>query len=605
MKHQTAGIFLTTAALALISGCGKSGKVTATTAKEYTLAQLDSIGRAYKPTIGTYGGTINLPLASDPDGFCPALSSSGYSQDVMGYIYEGLITTDPVTLEYKPNLAESWVVSENGLVWTFKLRQDVLFSDSVKMTADDVLFTFNDVIYNEKLRSPLNYNFRVNDKKIAITKIDDYTVQFTLPEPFAPFLTVAGVSIMPKHKYGKAAADGTLEATLSNGAKPEDVVGTGPFILKKVELGQRILLERNPLYRKSDSAGNKLPYLDAVNLVIVKEPNQQMLKFKSGEIDQLVIQGSDYPILKPMELEKNFSVLRVGPSWYDPFFTFNQNNQVDEKGKPYLDPKKQKWFRTKEFRQACAAAISYDEIQKIIYNGLAYPPAGVWGTHKGKFHNTEARHYNFDPKLADSLLTSIGMIDRNGDGVREDSEGNQVEFTLTTSAGVKLIEDTYSIVRKDLENLGIKVHLDLIEFNTLIERTSNTFNWDVVAFAMGGINDPHFGKSSWCSNSFRYNENPQRKTEAGEEISKEDRDYEKRIIEIFEKAATEMDVTKRKALYDEWQQIEMEQCHTVYMPLKEVILGIQNRFGNIQLTGNLGYLQSIIHNVDEIYVLKK
>jgi len=306
-----------------------------------------------------------------------------------------------------------------------------------------------------------------------------------------------------------------------------------------------------------------------------------------------------------LESEKNFSVLRVGPSWYDPFFLFNQNNQVDAKGKPYLDLKKQKWFRTKEFRQACAYAISYDEIIKIIYNGLAYPSAGVWGAHKGKFHNPQARTYTYNPKLADSLLTSIGMIDRNKDGIREDSEGNPVEFTLTTSAGVKLIEDTYSIVRKDLENLGIRVHLDLIEFNTLIERTSNTFNWDVVAFAMGGINDPHFGKSSWSSNSFRYIENPQREKEDGKDIKKEDRDYELRVNELFEKAAVEMDEAKRKSLYSEWQTIEMEQCHTVYMPLKEVIIGVQNKFGNIQLTGNLAYLQSILHNIDEIYLLKK
>jgi len=306
-----------------------------------------------------------------------------------------------------------------------------------------------------------------------------------------------------------------------------------------------------------------------------------------------------------MEKEKNFSVLRVGPSWYDPFFLFNQNDQVDEKGKPFVDPKKQKWFRTKEFRQACAYAVSYDEIIKIIYNGLAYPSAGVWGKHKGKFHESSARLYSYNPKMADSLLTSIGMIDRNKDGIREDADGNPVEFTITTSAGVKIIEDTYAIVRKDLENLGVKVHLDLVEFNTLIERTSNTFNWDVAAFAMGGINDPHFGKSSWCSNSFRYIINPQRKDSAEKEIRKKNRDYELKINKIFEKAAVEMDETKRKALYAEWQKIEMEQCHTVYMPLKEVIIGVQNKFGNVHLTGNLAFLQSILHNVDELYILKK
>lgn len=608
MKYLRSSLLFPALILSL-SGCGKqtpqeTPKPSVKRTPDYTLAQLDSIGKAYKPEIGTYGGVINIGLAHDPDGFCPGLTSSGYSMDVIDYLYEGLVDLDPATNAFSPQLAEKWSVSEDGLIWTFKIREGVLFSDSTEMTADDVVFTYNGVIYNESLRSPLNYNFRVEDKKVEVKKVDTYTVTFTLPKPFAPFLTMAGAKILPKHKYEASAKAGTLQADLSSGAKPESVVGTGPFRLKKVELGQRITLERNPYYYKKDAAGNSLPYLDGVNLHIIKEPNIQMLKFKNGEIDQLSVTGEHYPLLKPIEAAKGFKLHRVGPSWYDSFLKFNQNNQIDSTGKPFLSRKKQEWFRTKEFRQSCAYAINYDELIRIIYNGLAHPSDGAWGAHKGIFHNPDAKTYTFDPHKADSLLKSIGMIDRDGDGVREDSTGTPVEFTISTSAGVKLIEDYYSIVRKDLENIGLKVHLNFIEFNTLIERVFNTFDWDAVAFALGGVRDPHYGKSSHISTSFRYGINPQRKTKDGTLIPKDDRPFELRINEIYEEAASEMNEEKRVKLYQEWQEIAQEECITIYMPLKEVVLGVQERFGNIHLTSNLAYAGQMLHNPEELFIKK-
>ncbi len=589
-----------------ISSCGGGSSSTPTVSNqsnEYSLEQLDSIGKNYTPSIGNYGGVMNLALDSDPDGFCPALTNSGYSRKIMSYIYEGLVTLNAATLEYEPNLAESWTVSDDGLEWVFTLKQDVLFSDSVNFTADDVIFTFNDIIYNEKLNSPLNYLFRVDGEKIDVSKVDKYTIKFTLPKPFAPFLGSAGISIMPKHKYESAALDGSLESSLSNGAAPEDVVGTGPFRLKKVELGERIVLERNPLYRKFDAEGNRLPYLDEVNLLIIKEPNIQMLKFKDGEIDQLVVQGEHYPMLKPNEQLHNIRLYRVGPRWFNSFFQFNQNNQVNSEGVPFLDPKKQEWFRTKEFRQAAAYVVDYNEIINIAYNGLAQPPGGVWEPHKGKFNSPDARLYEYNPAKADSLYSSIGMIDRDGDGFREDSTGAPVEFTLSTSAGMKLIEDIYSIVRKDFEAAGIKVHLQFLEFNTLIDKTTDTYDWDVVAYASGGIIDPHGSMSNMSSNSQRYQINPQRFDTNGDPIEKYDRDFEERINEIFIEAASEMDDAKRIELYQEWQNIYQEQALSIYMPLKEVILGQQNKFGNIHLTANLALIGTLFHNTEEIYIL--
>ena len=594
---------LAVAAGFLLLACGKSGiqNQKSHSRADYTLEQLDSIGRAFVPEIGKYGGTINLVLASDPDGFCPALTNSGYSQDVLGFIFEGLIRRNPVDLEYEPNIAESWEVSPDGLVWTFKLRNDVHFSDGVKLTSADVYFTFNGVVYNDKLNSPLNYNFRVDGEKIIVSALDSLTVEFRLPKPFAPFLTVVGMPILPKHLYEKHANDGTLEAFLSSGTNPRNVVGTGPFMLSRVELGQQVVLARNPHYWKKDAAGNALPYLDFVRFVIIKEPNMQTMMFQNGKIDHYMLSGEHFPLLKPREKQGNFKIYRVGPRWFDRFFVFNQNNQIDERtGRAFLDPKKQRWFRTKEFRQAAAYAINYDEIINIVFNGLAYQPAGVWGAHKGKF-SANLPQYHYDLQKADSLLNSIGYL-RNANGMREDGLGNPIEFTITTTAGVERISRMFGIVRKDLEALGFKVHLNFVEFNTMISQVYNTYNWDVVAFSMGGISDPHFGKNSNIPSSQRYMVNPQRQDENGNNIPKIDRDYELRIGEIFNLAVQEMDEAKRAELYFEWQRIDNEQSHFIYLPIDEVILGIRNGFGNIHLTSHLNSIESLIHNIELIYI---
>lgn len=579
----------------LFSSCTENKKKSKSQSKKLTLSQLDSIGKAFVPEIGKYGGKVTIPLKADPDGFCPATSSSAYAMDIMAYIYEGLITTDPVSLKEIPLIAKSWEKTKDGLIWTFNLRSDVYFTDSVKLSAYDVEFTFNDIIYNEAIRSPLNYNFRIKGKKIIVKAIDSFTVIFTLPDPYAPFLTVAGMSIMPKHLYKKHAKNATLDSYLAAGNDPSRVVGSGPFILEKVELGQRIVLKRNPNYWKKNTAGNKLPYLDGIVMPLIQEPNVQMLKFKNGELDFFALNGSHYPILKPLEKEKDYRVYRVGPRWYDSFFMFNQNNQRNPETKEfYLDSIKQSWFRNINFRKACAYAVNYEAIINIIYNGLAYPPDGIWGKHKGFFHSSNAVNYNYNIKKAKALLKAEGFVDKNGDGFLEDKNGNTVEFVLTTTAGVKQIKDTFEMIRKDLELIGLKVHMNLVEFNNMIDKVSNTFDWDVVAFSLGGITDPHFGKSSVISSSFRYTINPKQ--------AKPFYKWEARIDEIFEVAVSEMDSIKRKDLYCEWQDISTDKVLKVYLPLKEVILAVSNRIGNIHLTKYLNQSESLLWNIEEIFI---
>lgn len=569
---------------------------------EYTVEQLDSIGKAYKPQIGKYGGTINLPLGANPDVFFPALTMSGYASSINSYIYEGMISVDPVTLEYIPHIAESWKASDDGLQWTFKLRNDVFFSDGVKLTAHDVAFTFNDVIFNDQLMSPSNFTYRVAGEKFKTEAVDSFTVLFTLPKPFAPFLTIAGTSIVPKHHYEREVQNNNITTFTSAGCNIANIVGSGPFILEKIELGQQILLKRNPNYWKKDTAGNRLPYLEHVRFKVINEPNQQVLKFQEGELDQITVLGSDYPVLKPQEKKKNFTIMKVGPRWYNRFIKFNQNNQLDESGTPYVPADKQVLFRDKRFRQAVAYSINYQKIINTVYNGLATPTTGLIGKHHTKFHNPDARLYDYNPQKADSLFAAMGLKDRNKDGFLEDKSGKKVSFSFSATADVKLIEDIAAIVKSDLKERGVEMHLDLTEFNTLINKTRKTYKWDAVCYSLSVGSDPHFGKSSNMANSKDYVINPVTFDKDKKEKPKTYTDWEKRIMEIFELGALEMDEAKRIKLYQEWLAIEQEQNSTILLPVREVILGVQNRFGNIHLTKNLSRFESILHNIDEIYI---
>jgi ABC-type transport system substrate-binding protein len=119
---------------------------------------------------------------------------------------------------------------------------------------------------------------------------------------------------------------------------------------------------------------------------------------------------------------------------------------------------------------------------------------------------------------------------------------------------------------------------------------------------MGGITDPHFARSTIMPNSQRYIVNPQRQDRQGNNIPKIDRDYEQRIAEIFNLAVQEIDEEKRAQLYFEWQRIDREHSHFIYLPIDEVILGVNNRLGNIHLTSHLAAMESLIHNIEYIYV---
>lgn len=538
-----------------------------------------------------YGGVLVLATTSDPKSFNDILAKETSTTLVTGMIFEGLTTVNAFTTMVEPRLAKSWTVSEDGLRWTFYLRDDVFWNDGRKLTADDVVFTFNELIYNPDIPSSARDIFTIEGKTFQVKKLDEGTVQFILPVKFAPFLMGMGQAILPKHKLEGIVHSGKFNVSWGIDTAPQEIVGTGPYKLLRYEPGQRLIFERNPYYWKKSAEGDRLPYIERIVYLIVQNADVALLKFLEGTLDSYSLRGTDYPLVKPLEAKGRFTVYDLGPDMGSQFIFFNQNpGRNPSTGKPFVEPYKLAWFQNVEFRKAVAHAVDKGKIVEIIFNRMGYPQDGPLGPGSGFFYNPDVVRYEYNLDRAKQILAGAGFTDHDGDGFIEDPRGNDVEFSLYTNAGSTERLDIAAILRQDLERIGMKVNLQALEFNTLVSKLTSTFEWEAMILGLTGGIEPHFGKNVWMSSGQLHMWYPRQEAPATS--------WEKRIDAIFIDGVQELDAQKRKALYDEYQVIASQQLPLIYTILGAKIFAVRNKFGNLHPT-NYG---DVFHNLEEIYI---
>lgn len=548
----------------------------------------------FQAQCGQRGGTIVFSTTSNPKSFNPIVAKETSTTAITGHFFEGLTTTNGITLEVEPNLARSWSVSEDGKVWTFYLRNDVKWFDGRPFTSDDVVFTFRKLIFNPNIPTSARDIFTVDGKILRVEKVDTYTVKFILPRKFAPFLRAMSQEILPKHALCDTVERGEFNYHWGLDTKPEDIIGTGPFKLAEYLPGERIVLIRNPDYWNKDRCGNKLPYLEKIIYLIVQNQDVSLLKFQQGELDYYSLRGQDYPILKPQEKDGNFTIFNSGPAFGTNFLVFNQNTAINPKTKKtYISPTKLSWFTELKFRKAVAYAIDKQSIINIVMNGLGSAQHSSMSPSSGFFYNPRVTKYEYNLAKAKALLKEIGIYDRDNDGFAEDSKGEVIEFNLFTNAGNTVRIQIANIIRKDLEKLGFKVNFVPLEFNQLVTKLDSTFDWDAVIIGLTGGIEPHFGNNVWSSSGHLHMWNPRQKHPASK--------WEARIDKIFNEGVQELDNQKRKILYDEWQEIVAKHLPFIYTVLPANIFAVRNKFGNLYPTSYGG----AFHNLEEIYIKEK
>jgi peptide/nickel transport system substrate-binding protein len=590
------------AAVLGLSGCGKNAQNAApdnSVANSATNYPLPDPPVVVNCTPGIRGGKLIISELGDPKTFNYITQNEESSYDVLRFMFWGLINLDEPTQEVKPGLADSWSNSPDGKTWTFHLRKNLRWSDGAPLNADDVLFTWNDVILNPKIDNVTRDSFIINGKGPIVTKLDDLTIQVVMPEVYAPFLAqFGGISIMPKHILEQSVADGTFTSAYSVNTKPEDVVGSGPYRLKEYKAAQYTILERNPYFLEVDTNGTRLPYLDDLIFTVVPDFNTIALRTLSGEADvDDTVRPMDYDQFKAAADQGKIRLLDPGIGLEMTFLCFNENTNLNAKtGQPLVDPKKLKWFRDTRFRQAISYGINRDAMIQAAYSGRAVPAYGFDTPGDKKWFNPNIKTYPYDPAKALELLQEMGIEKRNGNDFLTDPDGNKIEFVLNANTGSSVAEKCCIFVQGDLKKLGINVIYQPIEFNSLIDKLTSTYDFECVfsAFGSGSLVDPSDMMNILKSDGFTHDWFPQQKTPSTP--------WEARIDALMDAQLKTLDYNERKKDFDEVQEIMAEQQPLIFSVTPIYYAAILPNIGNVRPTALGGYRAT--WNAEELYYTK-
>lgn len=542
-----------------------------------------------------------LSTLQDPKTFNYALNQEFPS--IFLFCFRGLTQEEGTTGELKPDLAESWQISPDQKQITFTLRDGLKWSDGQPLTADDVVFTYRDVIFNKKIPAESQEALRIGPNRTLpeVKKLDDRRIEFTLAEPFAPFLSATvgpptDIVILPKHKLEQSVQ--TLDqngnplflSTWGTDTDPKEIVVNGPYQIESYRPGERVIFRRNPYYWRKDEQGQPLPYVDRIVWQVIESMDSQLLAFRSGDLDAIgdvrPIRPEYFSLLKREEKRGKFTMYAGGPWSGSTFITFNLNQAKNSQGKPFVDPVKSRWFNTLAFRQAVAYAIDRSRIINNIYRGISETQNSPISVQSPYYLKPEAglRVYDYDPEKAKQLLQSAGF-QYNANNQLIDADGNRVEFTLITNAGNKIREAMGSQIRVDLAKIGIQVNFTPINFNTLITKTSDTRDWDCVLIGFTGGIEPYGSANLWMSNgsSHMFNLGPQPGQPPINDwvVS----DWEQQIDQLFQAGAKEFDLEKRKPFYDQFQQIVQEELPVIHLVHEIALMAVRDRVAGVKYNG--------------------
>jgi len=539
---------------------------------------------------GHYGGNLTIGGRAEPKTLNPVIATDAVSREVIGRMMADLIEINRASQQTEPALAKSWKTSPDGRVFTLQLRKGIRFSDGHPFDADDVVFSFA-VYMDENVDSPQRDLLIIDGKPLTVTKVDQYTVRFTLPRPYAAAERLFdGLAMLPKHLLEKPYREGKFVQAWSLNTAASEIAGLGPFRLKQYMPGQRVVLERNPYYWKVDSKNERLPYLDELTFLFVGSEDAQVMRFEAGETSMISRLSSDnYNLLARESDRMRAQLADMGPSLEYNFLVFNQNDLSSKK----LDAvaQKQQWFRELKFRQAVSAAIDRDSIVRLVYGTRGAPLWGNVGPGNKQWVNTAIPHPQRSVDAARQLLKSAGFSWNQG-GQLLDSSGKPVEFSIITSSSNTQRMKMATLIQDDLSHLGMQVRVVPLEFRAVIDRVFQSFDYEAAIMALGGGDaDPNPEINVWTTNGTSHLWHLHETEPASP--------WEREIDQLMQQQMITLDYGKRKQLYDRVQQLIAEHLPFIFLATPNILAVANPRVGNFHPAVLDPYT---LWNADELYI---
>jgi peptide/nickel transport system substrate-binding protein len=555
-----------------------------------------SQGRPSEHVAGTRGGSLTYRLTSPPKTFNYLMVSEEYSLTVAFFLMSGrLVEFDHDAQRYVPALASEWKLSDDNRTLELTLRDGLQFSDGHPLTAEDVLFTFQ-AIYDERTASPIFRDaMTIGGKPIEVSLVDAGHLRLVFPEEIAtPENYLSNLAVLPRHVLENDLKRGTLRDRYGLSENPRGIVTAGPFMVDASAPGERVQLKRNPFYWKKDSAGTQLPYLDALTLEVVGDPNAALTRLTQGGVDIIDrVRTTDYASLRASG--GSVRAFDLGPGLNTDHLWFNLN-QGERDGKPVVDPVKRAWFSDVRFRRAVSYAIDRESIATSILQGLATPLYGFVSPGNRAWVAGDLPRIDHNLDKARDLLREAGFQQRGSQDAPElvDAQGNRVEFTLIAPVENEARVKMAAVIQEDLGRLGIKVQVAPIEFQALTSRWQQSFDYDAILLGTS-VTEPD---PSSYSNYF-ISSSPSRPWEPKKSAPKEA--WETRMDELLKSQAHERDAERRKAIFREIQLILAEQLPVIPIVARHIISAANQRVRNYRPSTIVPYS---LWNAEELFVSK-
>jgi len=541
---------------------------------------------------GRSGGRLVVSLRAEPKTLNPLIALDVSSREVIGVMQADLVHINRATQLTEPALAKSWKISPDGLQYTLVLRRGLKFSDGSPLDADDVLFTFR-VYLDEKVHAPQRDLLIFDGKPISVRKVDAQTLVFQLPKPYGVAERMFdGWAILSRHLLEKPYEEGKIGqvGTLTTPAK--EWAGLGPFRLKEYVAGQRLVLERNPYYWKTDTKGNRLPYLDELVFLFVPNADAQVLRFQSGETDMISrLSAENFSVLS--RDQKEYTMVDAGPGLEYNFFFFNLSDPGEKT--PAEIVQKQKWFREGKFRRAVSAAVDREAIVRLVYQGRGTALWGLVTPGNRRWRDEKLPHPARSLEEARSLLKEAGFswdTASNGESTLRDSTGKPVEFSIIAQSSSSERSKMAAVIQDDLKQLGMRVQVVPLESRSLLDRVTQTKEYDACVLGAASYDaDPNSDINVWLSSGGLHLWNPSQAHPATP--------WEAEIDRLFNEQMYARTFEQRKNLYDRAQEILREYQPMIFLASPDILAGAKKSVGNFRPAVLEPY---VLWNVEQLYL---
>lgn len=491
------------------------------------------------------GGTVVRRLNLDITTVNPISLSSRYDRYIANYLFTPLINLDR-NLQPAPGLADSWEISDDGLVYRFDLNQKATFSDGKPVLASDVLYSIR------KIADPASQSVQAHDAFINLDPartrvIDEHTIEVGFRQRMASqLMRFNDVFVVP-------------EAVYSVGRFREDfiarAIGSGPYVLVRRDIGKEVVLQR-----RRDFWGER-PHIENVVFKVIDDHGTAFNALKLGEIDETLITSDTW-------LRESTNPQLTRTINFQRFYTLNYNYIAWNNADPL--------FKDKRIRRAMSMCIPIDAVIQDLFQGTARAMSGPFTPDEWAYNPT-VPVIRYDPPASQELLAAAGWKDTNADGVL-DREGKPFHFGLIIMSGSATSKQFAQMVQSELKKIGVQVDISVMDGSEAIQRLkAGNYQSAYLSWDLDPDPDPY---ALFHSSQF-----PVR---GGQNIVFYQNGEADRLMD---EARHELDMSKRKDIYWRLHEILAQDQPYTWVVQVSAKWGLNKRLHNVVASRGFGFFQ--------------